>query len=476
MTTSRTDVAGWAVACLLGVVAGTAVVSLEWEWPESAAALLVSLGVMALGLAMVTGLSLVEVFCASVILVSAFSGILQTVSLGPVTLLGAWSGVCAVVAGLLWLASPRQASSSPMWPFILLASLGASSLIWFQPSREGLQSLVVLSAFVLITLVTASHASAGGRLIAKVSAAFAIASWVPVAVYGVSMGLWGLGNKALVGPRALGLFSLIALAWNLPQWRYGRRSALVPIVAILATIVLSLSRSATVTALLLLPLSRIRSRPRISDWVRMIFVFGLAVGLFYAAFTYFTPLRERFTEGDVRAVGGAVSINVSGRDTMWPVTWDSYLESPWIGKGAGSAGKELFERAGLSHPHNDYLRILHDFGFVGLLLWALGFIILVRRTWRAWRYADISGFQFAHVHLAALLGLAVVGIDMITSNPIVYIFIMGPLGILVGSSLGLSTIQATPQMPSASYRAFSRTAHALSPGLEFGSRGNRETD
>jgi O-antigen ligase len=181
-----------------------------------------------------------------------------------------------------------------------------------------------------------------------------------------------------------------------------------------------------------------------ADWLRLIIVIGLAVGLFYGAFTYITPLRERFTEGDVRTIGGSVSFNVTGRSTMWPITWHSYLESPWIGKGAGSSAKELFERAGLSHPHNDYLRILHDFGLVGLLLWVLGFTILVRRIWRAWRDADDSRSRFAHVHLAALLGLAVVAIDMITSNPIVYIFIMGPLGVLVGSSLGLSSIPVPP--------------------------------
>jgi O-antigen ligase len=242
-------------------------------------------------------------------------------------------------------------------------------------------------------------------------------------------------------------------------------------VAILATIVLSLSRSSIVTALLLLPLSRMRSRPRIADWVRMILVIGLAAGLFYGAFTYIAPLRERFTEGDVQTVGGAVSINVTGRDTMWSVTWHSYLESPWIGKGAGSSAKELFESAGLSHPHNDYLRILHDYGLVGLLLWALGFTILVRRTWRAWRYADVSGSQVAHVHLTALLSLVVVGIDMITANPIVYIFIMGPLGVLVGSSLGLSSIPATPQRPSSSYRALSR-AGGESPSPYAATRGD----
>jgi hypothetical protein len=158
---------------------------------------------------------------------------------------------------------------------------------------------------------------------------------------------------------------------------------------------------------------------------------------------------------------------------MWPLTWHSFLESPWIGKGAGSAGKLVFERTGrLSHPHNDYLRILHDFGLVGLLLWALGFIILVRRTWRAWRHADVSGSQLAHVHLAAFLALAVVGIDMITSNPIVYIFIMGPLGVLVGSSLGLASIPTTAQAPSAPYRALSRAGQGSSPSFGSASRGD----
>jgi O-antigen ligase len=237
------------------------------------------------------------------------------------------------------------------------------------------------------------------------------------------------------------------LGWNLAQSRYGHRWALIPAIFILATIVSSLSRGATVIALFLLPLSRISSRSRPSDWLRFMLMIGLAAGLLYGALTYITPLRERFVEGDIRTLPGQVSINVSGRDTTWSVTWQSYLESPWIGKGAGSAERELLVREGLAHPHNDYLRILHDFGLVGLSLWVAGFGFLMRWTWRSWRRADRLKAEHAGLHLAAFLALAVLGLDMITDNPIVYIFIMATLGVLVGSSLGLSSFAAGSQPP-----------------------------
>jgi O-antigen ligase len=171
--------------------------------------------------------------------------------------------------------------------------------------------------------------------------------------------------------------------------------------------------------------------------------------VFYGVFT-FTPLKERFLEGDVRNVGGRVSINVSGRDLMWSLTWHSYLESPLYGKGIGSAERILFERSGgnLTHPHNEYLRILHDYGPLGLMFWVWGFVTLLRKTGRAWRKADQTQHPYASVHLAAVLSLAVVGIDMITSNPIVYVFVMGPVAIIVGTSLGLASSASTSQQPS----------------------------
>jgi O-antigen ligase len=100
--------------------------------------------------------------------------------------------------------------------------------------------------------------------------------------------------------------------------------------------------------------------------------------------------------------------------------------------------------AGIGQPHNDYLRLLHDYGLVGTTLWVIGYAFLLARTWRAWHStAMVSQEQKRdpgeqRVHAAAFLALAGVAIAMITDNAIVYLFLMGPLGVLVGLSLGLS--------------------------------------
>jgi O-antigen ligase len=456
---SRANLALWVPTCCLAVVAGATAGILEW--PDNFIVVLGGLALATLGTMVARGLTRIEIFCVSVISISALSGVVQGVGIGPITALGVWTVACIAIAALLWLTGPRQVWIDALWPFVLFAFLGASSMLWFPPTLSGVQNLLVPAAFVLTALATASHASSSETFTARISAAFSFASWAVVVLYAISVAVWGIGNKAFVGPRPLALFALIPLGWNLAQSRYGHRWALIQAIFILATIVFSLSRGATVMALLLLPLSRINSRSRPSDWLRLLLMTGLAVGLLYGALTYITPLRERFVQGDVRTLPGQVSINVSGRDTMWSVTWESYLESPWIGKGAGSAERELLVREGLSHPHNDYLRILHDFGIVGLALWVAGFGILLRRTWHSWRRADRLKSEYASLHLATILALAVLGLDMFTSNPIVYIFIMATLGVLVGSSLGLSSFSTGPLLPPSDSVPIPRDARLL---------------
>ncbi|MNT90185.1 hypothetical protein D3C72_2310390 [compost metagenome] len=50
--------------------------------------------------------------------------------------------------------------------------------------------------------------------------------------------------------------------------------------------------------------------------------------------------------------------------------------------------------------------------------------------------ADQRGDPAAAIHLAAILALFGVAISMATDNPLVYVFVMAPFGILVGASLG----------------------------------------
>jgi O-antigen ligase len=92
---------------------------------------------------------------------------------------------------------------------------------------------------------------------------------------------------------------------------------------------------------------------------------------------------------------------------------------------------------GVGHPHNDYLRLWHDFGVVGLLLFlgAVGGWLVI--LFRNWYHAERSRVYSGQLFLAGALGLLGVLLAMVTDNVIVYVFVMGPLGVLVGAGLGL---------------------------------------
>src|SRR5690606_33721248 len=98
----------------------------------------------------------------------------------------------------------------------------------------------------------------------------------------------------------------------------------------------------------------------------------------------YEPLRERFFLYSGTGLGvprleivgsGAESqlalgnLNLSGRGLAWLQTWEHGKQAPILAHGSGGATVFL-ERdlglVGISHPHNDYLRILHDLGWVGL--------------------------------------------------------------------------------------------------------------
>jgi O-antigen ligase len=308
-------------------------------------------------------------------------------------------------------------------------------VVVFPSSVPGIQSVLAVFAFIMAIAIVASSGQYLRPLVGTISTTFARVSWIAIGMYGATIPVWGLGNKDILGPRAFALLALIPLTWNLARWRYGERSAGIRALGLLGVILLGLSRLATVIALLLWPLSRTGSRASLRTWARVVALVALSLAVFFAAFEVIAPLRDRFIRGDV------VSINVSGRDDYWSVVWQSALTSPWIGHGAGSSEIRLLEHGfRITHPHNEYLRIFHDFGLVGLLLWFWGFFVLLASTFRAWRRADRMGSPDAYVHLAAWLGVVSLALGMITDNSLRYVHVLLPLGLTIGSSLGLTAL------------------------------------
>ncbi|MBW4685948.1 MAG: O-antigen ligase family protein [Komarekiella atlantica HA4396-MV6] len=300
-----------------------------------------------------------------------------------------------------------------------------------------IQNLSLYIAFVGFVVLSTIQSNRTFDLPKYISQSFPTAIKISVGLYGLSLIINGPGASLIMGPRSFALFAIIGIAWCLAAWRYRLPGGLLWASFTIMAIALSFSRTALLIALILFPLSQI-SLKSLKGWVRMGLTVALIATVAYLAFTYVEPIRSRFTAvGDNATVGG-VQINTSGRNVAWPVAYASAMESPWIGKGPSSVGIVLGERVGPAfiHPHNDYLRIFHDYGLIGLTFWFLGYSQLIIKTWQNWQWADQYDRANAHVHLAAFLALVAVSLSMISDNVIVYIFSMAPLGILVGASLG----------------------------------------
>lgn len=374
----------------------------------------------------------------TIIYIAGLTGLPSFISLGPVSLQALLTIGYVLSAWTLWFMRPvlTRPVLGSMWPFMLFILWAVLSLSWYKFTIEGFQNILVISAFTGLILLASSTSRHDYKFQLRVGKTVGLATWIASGLYGSSALVWGLGSK-VISPRAFAAAALLGVAWYLSNWRYGLHRNFWWASAIVLVMIASLSRMASALALLLFPLSQL-SLKNVWRWIQTALLVSLALVGFNLAITHVEPLRDRFFEGDTTLRVGGANINVAGRGNFWQTTWNSYTESPWIGHGGGSA-QELMSRstAGeVTHPHNDYLRILHDYGAIGLGIWLLGYMRLLWSTWRFWIMADRRRDPGAPLYLTAFLSLLVIALVMITDNIMVYVNVMAPLGILVGAALG----------------------------------------
>jgi O-antigen ligase len=306
-----------------------------------------------------------------------------------------------------------------------------------------LQNLLVYWSFVGLFFLSATESYHAQQEPWYMRYGITLMSTMVMAGYLFTLAIGGgkTGSSGFFGARSFALTALVTVPWFLGLWRYRPSPwAATGAVLTLFLVALSESRTATVAALLMFPLSRLSWRS-LEGVMRLVLSVALIWLLAYSAFTFVEPIRARFTNaGDNGQIGG-LKVNTSGREALWYEMGISISQSPWIGKGPGSSSIPSLKAShgGLAHPHNDYLRLIHDFGYVGLTLWLVGYGALLVQTARYWVWADRHDSHNAHVHLAAFMALIACAIAMITDNVVVYIFVMNPLGIVVGASIGMGS-------------------------------------
>lgn len=404
------------------------------------------LGVASLGIAGLTaivavglhqGLSAGRAFVLGTILISGLIDLPRHITIGGVS--GTAALTYAYLAVALFLLISHASLIRPMrqlWPLAVFVAWGLTSLLWGGVSQQGIQNLMVVGGFVAVVTLVHTLTADDPHLADTLRWSATVTTWVALGLFSLSL-VPPLSGYLAFGPRSFALFSLVLLAWHLAAQRYRARSSGWAVAASFALVLASLSRLAVVAALGMLVISRIDPKARSKGIFKMVAFAALAAGMVWMSITYIGPFRDRFVTGDVVEIAGSFSVNTSGRSVLWPETWYSAQESPLTGKGAGSSA-QLLEKYGEEHPHNDYLRFLHDLGIFGLGLWLLGIYRVMRASWRSWRDSHRADTSSARVHLASLLALMGLSIGMITDNPIAFVFIMIPIAVFVGTSLGLS--------------------------------------
>ncbi|MEJ7810636.1 MAG: O-antigen ligase family protein [Gemmatimonadaceae bacterium] len=389
--------------------------------------------------------------------VAALVDVPRAVRAGPMTGLGAATVAQIAIAGLALLAAgawPKRLLAS-LAPFAALLAWAGVSAWWAPPRPDGVQNALAYLLFgVLAAAAGTASARSSGRTEQIIGRGMRWVDVVGLGLVAASVALRGLPVNIdavpwLVHPRALALLALVPLSWHLAAWYHDRAREIIPACLWVAAIFVSLSRTATATALILVAavvLLRLFARRRLVGQgaargaMRRAAWLGLVPLAVVAAALVVAPFRARlFARGGPGAPGReTMQISDNGRMAMWRGLVASAREAPIIGHGLGSSHLVVSQRyEWVGHPHNDYLRIWHDLGAIGLAFLVLALGGWLRALGREWRWGERHASEPAPLHLAALLTLAAVMLGMLTDNPLVYSFVMAPAGVVIGAALGV---------------------------------------
>ena len=396
---------------------------------------------------------LVRTFLTLVMLFSGTVMLPQVVSVGGTSGLGVWTILICAGAWVLWSARPYfpREMASVLLPLGFFAVYATTSLAWGGVNVVALQNLAVTVGFLGFVLLGARESERDSDFSRRLHRVLDAASVVAAVGYTVTVLLRGPGGELFVGERPLflsrpfALFATLAAARQIARWMAGDARGLWMSVWLTGLIVLSHSRLAMVATLALFPLGFFLRGDR-GGAIKAFLMLLVGSAVLVGAVTVSEELRQRFFGYDASMKIGGVAFNASGRTRAWAaLAADLGGGALVFGKGAGESSWFVSERfENLTHPHNDFLRFLYDYGAFGLAWWVL---FLAGVSWvllRLVRRAALTPGTDLPVHMTPILALFGIGASMFTDNSISYIFVMAPLGMLIGCSLSRPAVAVAP--------------------------------
>ena len=136
---------------------------------------------------------------------------------------------------------------------------------------------------------------------------------------------------------------------------------------------------------------------------------------------------------------GSGRFATTGRWHINSVLLEGIAEAPWLGHGANASEAVVKEISGMTHPHNDWLRLRYDYGWVGTIVFAAS---MAAQVYHAVRTARRVGGEAAICLSAGATAFLPMALLMFTDNIILYASFFGNLHFLI---LGLGYAAAFVQ-------------------------------
>jgi hypothetical protein len=107
----------------------------------------------------------------------------------------------------------------------------------------------------------------------------------------------------------------------------------------------------------------------------------------------------------------------NARKVMWESLLTGIRERPLFGHGANACASLVEQLVGMTHPHNDWLRLLYDYGMVGTAIFVLCLIIQI---WDILRRVSVGSDVCRVLAYTSLAALGELVLFMVTDNVLVY--------------------------------------------------------
>jgi O-antigen ligase len=225
----------------------------------------------------------------------------------------------------------------------------------------------------------------------------------------------GLAAEVMIGTLLAALFAV--------RHAYGNKDALPYWAAVLAIPVIAVTRTAIVATALTLPLT---FAPMKFSKRLIIFaiVCALGIGVFYT---------ERFQKKMFYSGQGAIKdlalnnpdFRTVGRAKLWEMMEEEIKTKPWLGHGANAQEEFIFCYAGFyGQPHNDWIRLLFDYGYLGTLIYAFCIIL---QSYHAWNKVRVTTGGTRMLFYAGASSFLPFVLFMFTDNIILYVSFFGNL-------------------------------------------------